>query len=153
MMSRHFGRVADNWPSANGYWAFPARHTICRSNSQSIGVFRRQARSGLNVMSIERICQREVDLADADESVRMAAERMHQRSVGTLVIVDEWRHPIGIVTDRDLVIRVLAAAKDPDLTLVEEVMTHPPFTVTEGTPIEDAIKLMRSGRFRRVPVV
>ena len=104
-------------------------------------------------MSIGRICQRNVDLADADESVRFVAERMHQRSVGSLVVLDEWKRPIGIITDRDIVIRVIAAGKDPDMTQVCEAMTASPRTVTENTSIEQAIRLMRSGVFRRLPVV
>jgi len=59
-------------------------------------------------MSIQRICHYDVDVAEPGESVHTIAERMRQRTVGCLVIVNEFREPIGIVTDRDLVIRVLA---------------------------------------------
>jgi CBS domain-containing protein len=104
-------------------------------------------------MSVGRICQRHVDLAEPEETVRMAAERMRQRSVGTLVVLDEERRPAGIVTDRDLVLRVIAAGLDPEETLVKDVMTEAPRTVTDETPIEDTVALMRSGAFRRVPVV
>jgi CBS domain-containing protein len=104
-------------------------------------------------MSVGRICQREVDLADLNESVQAAAERMHQRTVGLLVILNDAKHPIGIVTDRDLAIRVVAGGKDPYTTLVGHVMTPEPKTVSEETPIESALSLMRSGGFRRLPVV
>ena len=104
-------------------------------------------------MSVGRICQREVDLADLTESVQAAAERMHQHTVGALVIVNEAKEPVGIVTDRDLTVRVLAAGKDPYTTLVGHVMTPDPKTVTEDTPIEWALGVMRSGSFRRLPVV
>ena len=57
-------------------------------------------------MSLGRICVREVDLAEPQESVQTAAERMHARNVGSLVILDEDKHPLGIVTDRDLTLRV-----------------------------------------------
>jgi CBS-domain-containing membrane protein len=60
-------------------------------------------------MTVERICQRDVDTAEADTSAFLAAERMRQRSVGALAIVDDARVPIDIVTDRVLVIRVIAA--------------------------------------------
>ena len=104
-------------------------------------------------MSVGRICVREVDLADATETVQTAAGRMHARKVGTLLILDESRAPIGIVTDRDLAIRVLAEGKDPCQTTVAEVMSEVPTTVTEETPIEQALGIMRSGPFRRLPVV
>jgi CBS domain-containing protein len=104
-------------------------------------------------MSVERICQREVDFADPDEPVLAVADRMRQRTVGCLVILNDAREPIGIVTDRDLTIRVLAEGLDPYATLIQQVMTPGPRTVTEGTAIEEALRLMRSGAFRRVPVV
>ena len=104
-------------------------------------------------MSVGRICTRYVDLADAEEAVQAAARRMSERKVGTLVILNEATQPIGILTDRDLVIRVLALGQDPRQAQVGEVMTKNPKRVSEGTPIEQALALMRSGSFRRLPVV
>ncbi len=104
-------------------------------------------------MTIGRICQREVDLADADEKVRAAAERMHQRRVGSLVILNTKKEPVGLITDRDLVLRVIATGRDPGATPIREVMSQPLTTIQEETPLEDAISLMRSGAFRRLPVV
>lgn len=104
-------------------------------------------------MSVGRICTRYVDLADADESVQAAALRMAERKVGTLVILDPARRPLGIVTDRDLALRVVAAGKDPRQTRVDEAMSPSPLTVSEGTPIEQALALMRSGSIRRLLVV
>jgi len=104
-------------------------------------------------MSVGRICTRYVDLADPEETVQAAARRMLERKVGTLVILDQAKRPVGLLTDRDLVLRVLALGQDPRQTSVGEVMTKEPKTVTEGTPIEQALALMRSGAFRRLPVV
>jgi CBS domain-containing protein len=96
---------------------------------------------------------REVDLAHVDESVWQAAERMHQRAVGTLVVTNDDKQPIGIITDRDLVERVLAQALDPTVTTVGQVMTEAPETVSEQDAIEHAITVMRRERCRRLPVV
>lgn len=104
-------------------------------------------------MSVGRICIREVYLADPDEAVDAAARRMHERAVGSLLILDEERRPAGIVTDRDLAMRVLAAGRDPATTRVAEVMTLRPRIVSEDTPIEQALSLMRGLGVRRVPVV
>ena len=104
-------------------------------------------------MSVGRICLREVDLAERGESVLEAARRMRERRVGTLVIVDDVGKPVGLVTDRDLALRVVAAGGDPRAMSVGEVMTEHPKTVTESTPIESTLSLMRSGSFRRLPVV
>ena len=104
-------------------------------------------------MSAGNICTRNVDVASVDESAQAAALRMHARKVGTLVVVDGERHPLGIVTDRDLAIRVVSTGLDAGRTSVGEIMSAAPETVWEDTPIEDALATMRRGPFRRVLVV
>ena len=104
-------------------------------------------------MSVGRICVRQVDVADPEESVLVAARRMLSRKVGTLVVLNTAREPVGIVTDRDLTVRVLAEARDPHQTTLAEVMTQHPKTVHESTPIEETLRIMRAGNFRRIPVV
>ena len=104
-------------------------------------------------MSVGRICNREVDTARPAESVYVIAERMHQRAVGSLVVVNDASEPIGIVTDRDLVARVLAKGASPIETKLRDVMTPGPKTISEESPIESALALMRKGSFRRLPVV
>jgi CBS domain-containing protein len=103
-------------------------------------------------MSIGRICQRVVDLADPDETIVAAARRMNEKRVGTLVVLDEGKRPVGILTDRDLAMRVVAAGRHPEDTQVSDVMTAHPRTVSEGTPIEDALSVMRSLGIRRLLV-
>lgn len=104
-------------------------------------------------MSVGKICCREVDLAEANEMVRAAAGRMAAREVGTLVIVDAARRPVGILTDRDVVVRVVGRGRDPGLVPVGEVMTRDPATVGEDAPIEQALERMRTRGVRRLPVV
>ena len=104
-------------------------------------------------MSVGSICTRSIDLADAEETIHAAAYRLRARKVGTLVILDRANRPVGILTDRDLVVRAVAQGKDPGQTRVGEVMTRNPTTISEATPIEQALTLMRSGGFRRIPVV
>ena len=103
-------------------------------------------------MAVGRICVREVDLAEISESAQVAAQRMHDRNVGTLVVANAERKPIGIITDRDLAVRVVAKGRNPVDTTVGEVMTTDLKTVEEQTSLEDALRVMRGGPFRRVPV-
>ena len=104
-------------------------------------------------MSAGRICVREVDIAEVGETVQAAAQRMNTRNVGTLVVLDQEKRPVGIVTDRDLTVRVLAKAGDPIQTTVGEIMTKSFHTISETSPIEDALRIMRMSRCRRLPVV
>jgi len=104
-------------------------------------------------MSIGKICTREVYLAEAEESSYIAAQRMREHSVGTLVVLDKDKKPSGIVTDRDLVMKVIAQGKDPSEVKVSQVMTIDPCTLREDMPIEEGLRMMRGGACRRLPVV
>ena len=104
-------------------------------------------------MSAGRICTRSTDTVEPTETVQTAACRMLDRNVGSLVVVNQHHEPIGILTDRDLALRVVATAKDVQTTFVKEIMTPNLQVVSETTPIEDVVRVMRSGPYRRVPVV
>ncbi len=104
-------------------------------------------------MTLARIAKRAVDLVEATESVHVAAHRMDARNVGALVAVDGENRPIGILTDRDLALRVLGAAKDPGATRVRDVWTPDPITIRVDLSVEEALARMRSRGVRRLPVV
>ena len=95
---------------------------------------------------------REVDTAISDESVQVAAERMHTRNVGTLVVVNDHEQPIGMLTDRDLALRVVGAGKDPFGTTVGQAMTRHPATLSEEATLESAIAAMCAEPCRRLPL-
>lgn len=82
-----------------------------------------------------------------------AVRRMALHRVGALVVVDGEARPVGIITDRDAALRCVGEGSDPATTRVAGVMTTPVRTVSETTPIEDALSLMASAATRRVVVV
>jgi CBS domain-containing protein len=108
-------------------------------------------------MTVGDICNRDVVVAPKGEMVVDAARRMRTSHVGDLVVVetrDGRRVPVGIVTDRDIVIA--AVAGDPDhinYLLISDVMTSDLVTATEGESIEAALKKMHEHGIRRLPVV
>ena len=104
-------------------------------------------------MTVGRICIREVDLATPEETVQVAANRMNARNVGTLVVLDRESHPIGILTDRDLAVRVVGQGLNVFETLVADVSSPAPDTVFEDASIESALAQMRAKAIRRLPVV
>lgn len=105
-------------------------------------------------MSVGRICSRVVATASGGETITMAARRMADHDVGTLVVVDSGhpQRPLGIVTDRDLTVRCIAAGLDPNETAISAVMTTPVHSVDEQTPIEDAVAIMGRAGTRRLVV-
>jgi CBS domain-containing protein len=103
-------------------------------------------------MSIDKVCVRTVVTARPEESVTAAAKRMREYNVGALVVV-EGKQPVGIVTDRDLVVRVLAAEGAPKELEIRAVMSSNLVCVPEQTPLEYAMNLMRGYEVRRLVVV
>ena len=104
-------------------------------------------------MKVGEVCVRDVEVAGPRESARDAARRMSERAVGTLVVVDALRRPLGIVTDRDVMVRCVAEPHDPARTEVARIMSGPAAWVREGTTLEAALDEMARLRVRRLPVV
>jgi CBS domain-containing protein len=69
------------------------------------------------------------------------------------MVLDEGSRPVGILTDRDLAIRVVGKGLDSLSTTIRDVMSQAPNAVREDTPIETALTQMRAGPFRRLPVI
>lgn len=91
--------------------------------------------------------------ATPDDSVFTVADRMDLHAVGSVVVVDEARRPVGIVTDRDLLRRVVLPARDPDATPVGEVMSAEPVTAECDEPLEALLRRMADAGVRRLPVL
>ena len=104
-------------------------------------------------MRCGHVCTKDVQLAPLRAPARDAAQLMARWNVGTLVVIDETERPIGLVTDRDLVLRVLATGEDPDEVPVETLMTRFPTTIGYGDSVEVALEVMRTEHIRRLPVV
>ena len=84
-------------------------------------------------------------------SVCDAVRQMNLRGIGALVVMDGER-PAGIFTERDVLIRVVDADRDPALTRVVEVMSPDPLVVDARTRVKDAMSIMTERRFRHLPV-
>jgi CBS domain-containing protein len=104
-------------------------------------------------MSVGRICVREVVIVSPEDSLRDATALMAAKNVGTLVVTDRERRPLGILTDRDVALRCAAEGRDPGSTHVADVMTHPALSIPDSTPIETALGRMAGARARRLLVV
>lgn len=85
-------------------------------------------------------------------SVLEVARIMRDLDTGVVPVVD-GRKVIGLVTDRDIVVRALADGKDCKVIRVSDVMTKGVYTVKEDTPVDEVLKLMAKDEIRRLPVV
>jgi CBS domain-containing protein len=101
--------------------------------------------------TVKDLMTKDVVTIDADKTVIEAATLMSQNDIGDLIIMDN-NVPVGIVTERDLVRRVLAEGKSRDIK-VSEVMTTPLKVIDPEAPIKEAARRMVNRRIRRLPVI
>ena len=91
----------------------------------------------------------------AGDSVSTAARIMKQQDVGPVLVISDHtdNHLLGIVTDRDIAVNVVAEGRDPYSTRVDSVMTTDPVTCHPEDDVNEAVKIMSEYQVRRVPVV
>ena len=107
-------------------------------------------------MAVAEICNRGVIILQRDDTILEAAKLMRQHHVGDVVVVEERggvRVPVGIVTDRDLVVEIMATGLDQTVITVGDIMIQELATVKESTGVFESIQYMRSKAVRRLPVV
>lgn len=104
-------------------------------------------------MKVVDMAVREVESVAAEASVKDCALVMRRKHVGSLVVVDGNNVPVGMITDRDLAIEVLAQGLNPDALTVGDVMTTPVAVAQEEENVIDALARLRERGVRRLPVV
>jgi CBS domain-containing protein len=103
-------------------------------------------------MLVEAIMQTAFASVERDHTVLRAARLMREKDVGSVVVVDEKGRPVGLLTDRDLAVKVLGEGKSPE-TPVDEVMSHPVFAVSRDALVFDTLREMARRHVHRMPVI
>ena len=103
-------------------------------------------------MSLQIFCRKPLVRIALDTNVVEACRLMDQNNVGCLVAEKEGKL-CGIITDRDVALRVVGARKDPQTTLVKEVMTPDPIRISVDKDVRQLTALMHAYHVRRVPIV
>ena len=107
-------------------------------------------------MTIREICNRQVVIADRGLSVAETAKLMRRYHVGDVVVVEEIegrRRPVGIITDRDIAVEVVAAGLSPETLTAGDILGQEVAVVGEHEGVFETIRYMRDKGVRRMPVV
>ncbi len=106
---------------------------------------------------IGEICTRDVVSAARETTITTAAKLMRHAHVGSLVVVEQMnggkRAPVGIVTDRDIVVEVVATGLKPETITVGDIMADGLLTAREGEGVLETMEMMRYKGVRRLPIV
>ncbi len=103
-------------------------------------------------MSLGNLCRREIICVNRGTTVREIAKLMEEKNIGSIIVIEEGK-PMGIVTDRDILLRVMNRGLDPEKTPVEEVMTKQIVTLREGMGLFEALQQVKGKGIRRFPIV
>jgi CBS domain-containing protein len=101
---------------------------------------------------IGNICSKPVVMVRPEHPVEEAARLMRARNVGAVVVVTDGK-PVGLLTDRDIAVEVVATRRDPAATPVEKVMTTPVTVIKEDAGVLEAARIFAMKAVRRLPVV
>lgn len=107
-------------------------------------------------MSIQEFCRRDVAVVEKNSSVNEAARKMRELHVGDVVVCERengHNKPIGILTDRDIVVGIIALEIPIEAVRVEDVMTPTLVTVSIDADVAETVHLMETYGVRRLPVV
>jgi len=103
-------------------------------------------------LNVEDVMVDKVITIEADATVHEAVRIMNKHEIGCLVAVLKGK-PVGIITERDMLKRVLAKSMDPEKVKVSDIMSVPLVVGKPGMEIEDAVKLMFKIKIKKLPVV
>jgi len=101
---------------------------------------------------VKDVMSRKVVSVSVDETVFSAVNRMRDNAVSSLVVF-RGRNPLGMITEQDMVRRVLCERRDPEKTFVREIMSTPLITVSPLASLEEAADAFRRGRVKKLAVV
>lgn len=104
------------------------------------------------VLRIKEIMTKDVQTVSGNSTVKEVAEQMRSLNVGSVPVCDESKMLIGMVTDRDMVIRGLTSGIDSN-TPINQVMTTNPVSINPDTGVHEAARVMAKHQIRRLPVV
>jgi CBS domain-containing protein len=104
------------------------------------------------LVAVMEIMRMDVKTARPDSTVKEVVDKMNRFSIGSIIIVQE-RRPIGIITERDILQKVVEHCVDPGFCKAKEIMATPILTAGEDMSLDDAAKLMSTRKIKKIPIV
>lgn len=103
-------------------------------------------------MKLKELMNDEIEVVQVDDTLKTAADKMRERDVGFLPVLDGGEL-IGVLTDRDLVLRAIAVGMKPNTMIGRDLVTCPAISVFDDQSVEEAAQLMREHQIRRLVIL
>ena len=104
-------------------------------------------------MALQEFCTRPVVTITPEKTIHEACQLMREHNIGCLLVTEPDGRLSGVLTDRDIVLRVTGEERDPRLTRVQRAMTPNPVRIPVDHSLHELITLMHSQRVRRIPII
>lgn len=103
-------------------------------------------------LTVKDVMVRNVFTEESSYTVKHAANIMNRCEIGSIVVLENGA-VAGIVTERDMLVKIIDMGRDPEKTYVREIMSRPVIVVSPDTPLEEAVKLMMKYKIKKLPVM
>ena len=105
-----------------------------------------------DTLLVKDVMTRDVKVVGPDFSVRAVVAAMNEFDVGSMIVVQEDK-PVGVISERDVLRRVVEPCLPPETTTARQIMTSPVITICESASMDEVVKLMAEKRVRKIPVM
>ena len=103
-------------------------------------------------LKVEDVMVKDVITVEADQTVKKAIDLMNENEIGSLIVVKQGK-AVGIITERDMLTRILARSRNPERTKVSEIISAPLVVADPKMELEEAARLMFKMKVKKLPVV
>ena len=103
-------------------------------------------------MFIREIMHKDIFSIDYESSIIDACKRFYRKQIGSLLVLEDGKLK-GIITERDIISKVIILNKDPNETYVSDIMSTEVITVNQDSKIEEAVRIMNEKNIKKLPVV
>lgn len=105
-----------------------------------------------DTLLVKDVMTRDVKVVGSDSSVRAVVAAMNEFDIGSMIVI-EGDKPVGVISERDVLRRVVEPCLSPETTTARQIMTSPVVTICESASVDEAVKLMAEKRVRKIPVM
>ncbi|MDA8169363.1 MAG: CBS domain-containing protein [Nitrospiraceae bacterium] len=104
-------------------------------------------------MTVRQHMKKDIATVSPNATLREAAIKMKEKKIGSILVAEEGWKLKGILTDRDIAIALAAEGKDPQTTMVHDIMVQAPITIEADADLDSALRIMNRASVRRLPVL
>lgn len=104
-----------------------------------------------DTLLVKDVMTKDVKVIGPDSTVKEVVATMNKFSIGSIIVVQDNK-PVGVISERDILRRVIEPCLSPETTAARQIMTHPVITICESASVAEVVKIMAEKRVRKIPV-